>query len=232
MSVTRNLTATKNTHPHSVHCEKPGCEWRTAHSSYEVAVRTDATHPCPYSLIKRKYMTGINDERGIEYTKPSLGKSLMEEAFDELDAHFETLMTTTNEAVKQVNTGWCQALAWTIHHWAKHWYPTVEDVTRQVMKRRDMRLGVIEWSPTPGYKYNPMPVTHADFPRINRETYMPGEASKGQTATKKVAAKKAAEHKTTPEEIEAIKSGLEMGVDPDDLAKMLQIPVNIVKSYA
>lgn len=177
-------------------------------------------------------MTGIMDERGVEYTKPSLGKSLAEEAFDELDAHFEILMTTSDPAVKQTQIGWCQALAWTIHRWASHWYKTPDDVTRECMKRRDIKLGVVEWSPTPGYKYNPMPVSHRDYARINKETYMPGTESKAQVATARVATKKAAAYKVTPEDVEAIKSGLEMGVDVDELAKMLKIPANVVKSYA
>jgi hypothetical protein len=227
MPVTHNQTATKNTHPHSVYCDRPGCEWRTAHRTEEEAVRIEATHPCPHKLLKRSYMTGVVDERGQEYTPPNHGQTVVEKAWDRLDEMFDKLINPDYIEDDQAwLKGWCQALAWTIHTWAPHWYREVDDVTRQAVKRRQMRVGEIPWEPTPGYQYNPMPMSHQEYARVHKQAYTPKDAGTGTEAVKKVAAAK-----LKPQDIQTIKDGLKNGFTVEDLAHMLQIPENVVKSY-
>lgn len=225
MATEPNTSATKNTHPHVYACDNPKCYLR-------LAIRSEADapveHACPYDPLKRKYMTGVMDERGVEYTKPNLGQSLIEKAWDELDAHLDLLMTTTNEAAKHTNTGWCQALAWTIYTWCSHWFPTVEDVTREAVKRRQIRLGEIEFSKTPGYQWNPMPGDHPEYPRVHKEAYSGGKGS--PSPAQKVMPKKV-KPSITQAEIDTIKQAMEMFKDADEVARILNIDVNVVKSY-
>lgn len=232
MPVTHNETATKNTHPHSAVCDRPGCEWRTAHSEYDQAVRILDTHPCPHLTLKRTYMTGVMDERGVEYTPPNRGKSLAEKAWDMLDSKIDELMKRDFQGTESASViqGWCQALCWTIHTWTPHWYPTPEHVKAEAAKRREIRLGNQEFSPTPGYQYNPMPPTHKDFARVNKQAYMPSELANEQAkATKKAASTGGQTIK--PEDITLIKQAFEMFGDADEVARVLKIDINIVKSH-
>lgn len=230
MSVTHNQTATRTTHPHSVHCDRLGCEWRTAHSTMEEAVRIEATHPCPHKILRRSYMTGVLDERGQEYTPPNRGKTLAEQAWDMLDSKIDELMDggehpDTPEG--KLLVGWCQALCWTIHAWSPHWYATPDDVKFEASQRRAIRQGELDWRPTPGYQYNPMPVSHKEYARINKEVYTPKDAGTGTEAVKKVAAAK-----VKPEDIETIKTGLKTGFTVQELSRMLNYPEALIQSYA
>jgi len=180
-------------------------------------------------------MTGVLDERGQEYTPPNRGKSVAEQAWDLLDQQLDELVRIKAQAEKpglpggprQIGevTGWCQALAWTIHTWTPHWYKTVDDVTRQAVKRRQMRLGEIEFEPTPGYQYNPMPVSHREYARINKQAFTPKEVQPAEKPAPKPKALGA-------DVIETIKQGLANGFTVEDLSRMLKVPENVVKSYA
>jgi len=119
------------------------------------------------------------DERGQQYTPPNHGKTVIEKAWDELDSYLDSLVKAkarskepdfSDDEVRQLHEtiGWCRALAWSIHTWVPHWYRTPDEVTRQAMKRRKMRFGEIEWEPTPGYQYNPIPSSHESLQKPKR----------------------------------------------------------------
>lgn len=174
-------------------------------------------------------MTGVMDERGMEYTPPNRGKSLAEQAWDKLDDCIDELMggVFPPEYTADVVKGWCQALSWTIHSWTPHWYPSPDHVKAEAAKRREIRLGEREFTPTPGYQYNPMPTSHKDFARVNKTAYMPLEAAKDQATQSKPKATKAVK----PEDVVMIKQAMEMFGDVDEVARVLGIDVNVVKSH-
>jgi hypothetical protein len=178
-------------------------------------------------------MTGVVDERGVEYTPPNRGKSLAETAWDELDKRIDSLMAAfaaDDKPTIQLEQGWCQALCWTIHTWTPHWYKTPDDVKAEAAKRREIRLGQREFSPTPGYQYNPMPPSHKDFARVNKKAYMPDEAAKDEQAAA-TPARKTTQKAPSAEDIALIKQAMEMFGDVEEVARMLNMDVNIVKSY-
>jgi hypothetical protein len=177
-------------------------------------------------------MTGVVDERGVEYTPPSRGKSLAENAWDELDKHIDSLMAAfaaDDKPTMQLEQGWCQALCWTIHTWTPHYYKTPDEVKAHAAVRREIRLGQRDFEPTPGYQYNPMPPSHKDFARINKKAYMPSEAAKDEAAAA-TPARKTGPKPPTEEQIKLIKQAMDMFGDADEVSRVLNIDVNIVKS--
>lgn len=178
-------------------------------------------------------MTGVVDERGVEYTPPNRGKTVAEQAWDQLDAHINQLLhalESDEQADAQVEQGWCQALCWVIHTWTPHYYKTPDAVKLEAAKRREIRTGVRDFEPTPGYQYNPMPPSHKDFARINKQAYMPTEAAKDEATP----VRKAAQPRTKtikPEDIKLIKEAMAMFNDVDEVARILNIDINVVKSH-
>lgn len=245
MSVISNPSPTKNTHPVVFACDKPGCWWRSAHRDNDSAVIAEMGHPCPYDNLKRSYIMSEKDERGIPYTKPTLGKSLAEKTWDELDSKFELLMMSKEGDRKDIEhyTGWCRALAWTLQKMCSPYYATVEDVTRQAVKRRQMRLGEVEWEPTPGYAYNPPPVGSTAYQKLNTNGGEPMPAAAKKSAprqprqpsqpTKPVLSDPVlSDPVLSDKDKQAIESGLQMGMSPEELARILNIPVDTVKKFA
>lgn len=172
------------------------------------------------------------DDRGMQYTKPTHGQSLLEKIWDALDAYLDALQTTPDDGEGNLKliAGSCKALAWVLHTSMESWYPTVESVTIEAVKRREIRLGEREWSPTPGYQYNPIPKDHPAYQKLNAQSASEPTAARKAAAT--VRKRAAASYKMKPGDEEAIKNGLAMGVDAEELAGMLKIPVDIVKSFA
>lgn len=188
-------------------------------------------------------MTGVVDERGVEYTPPNRGKTLAESAWDKLDGVFDEFMGLQARFVTDGKNdsplllqmenlkGWCQGLAWTIHMWTPHYYKTPDDVTREAVKRREIRLGQRDFEPTPGYQYNPMPPSHRDFARINKKAYMPGEAAKDEAREAEQRATQNKAKAVSPADIKLIKDAYAMFNDADEVARILSIDVNVVKSH-
>lgn len=176
------------------------------------------------------------DDKGQPYTVPTLGKSLIERYWDELDERMKKLKDITliddKESVASVQ-GEARGIALCIWINCQHWWPNFKDVIREAVKRWEIKHEGREYEPTPGYKYNPPPYGSSAYENIVRRQADQNARERAERASSKPAAKKtargpkplSAEHKS------AIKSALDMGLPVEEMAHMFSIPIEAVRAY-
>lgn len=159
MTITANESITKQTHPVVYACSMQSCFYRTAHKTDAEAAadqqRHDSSGDCP-ATGGMTYLLEEVDERGQRYSAVHMGKSIAEQLWDELDNNLDYLML--GDAEQEYWKVRCGGIAFGIQLMLSHYYPEVDDVTREAVKRHSIRQGKREFEPTPGYKYNPPPV--------------------------------------------------------------------------
>lgn len=219
MSVVPNESMTKLSHPFTFVCDVDNCAYRTAHKTQAAAFAEQTTHNnsglCPM-VGKKNYLLNEYDERGQQYTAPHMGKSLGEKLWDRLDEQVEALMNDQdNPALK----GICRGLAISVHTMMEHYYPTVDDVTRQAVKRYQMFHGFIPYEPTSGYQHNPPPVGSKAYRDANAKM---ANVDPDENTAKKLRGTKAPEQypiKTVsldPVVEQKLRNALETGLFSDD----------------
>jgi hypothetical protein len=202
-----------STHPYSFECPNYLCFWATAHSSIDDALAAIELHDkrCPVGDDNENiFVPDERDENGQPYTKPQIGKSLAEKLWDMLDVAVAEVIVRPSDAGKARG----RALAEVVHLVCKPYYKTVDDVTRESVRRWRQKKGDVEYQNTPGYKYNPMPL------------------SKYEAI---LAAKKPAPYDPksvlTDDQKEAVSKGLQAGFTVDQLSKAYGVAPSVIEAF-
>lgn len=160
------------------------------------------------------YLLDETDERGQRYTALHMGKSIAEKLWDDLDEAFAELRQareTNDEGMQRFAGGKCKGLAISLQHMLAHYYPHVDDVTRECLKRYKIAQGTAEFEPTPGYKFNPPPPGSKAHKTANKR--MTGDAPKNAGIAGKNQARQLAglpkEKSFSASEVEGIRNALE-----------------------
>lgn len=207
-------------------CDVRWCYWRTVHKTYEEAEAVRDQHnleTCP--MANDSTIMDETDDRGLHYTKPHLGKSMVEKMWDELDSIYENLAQATTSHGEDRLKGRARGVAWCIALCSGPYYEKADEVVREAVKRYQMKKGERPWEPTPGYKWNPPPIESAAYRKAREES----RGAPDPTATR-AAAKKKAEPKLTAEQIEGIKDAITSGMfDEKACADIFKVSVEQVR---
>jgi hypothetical protein len=205
------------THPYAFECPNYQCFWATAHSSAEDALAAIEIHDkrCPMGEVVNAFVPGEVDENGQPYTKPKIGKSIAEKVWDMLDEAIYEVLNQPSDANKARG----RALAEVLHLICMPYYDTVNDVTREAVRRAKQKDGLVEFQATPGYKYNPMPPNKYE----------------ALLAAKKAEQKAAVYDPTavlTDDQKIAITNGLRANFSVDQLSKAYGVSPSVIKALA
>lgn len=202
-----------DTHPYAFECPNYLCFWSTAHTSIEDALAAIEIHDkrCPVGDVANIFIEGEVDENGQPYTKPVIGKSIAEKIWDMLDEAISDVMAASTDGNKARG----RVLAEVLHLVCAPYYATVNDVTREAVRRYKQKAGQVEYQNTPGYKYNPMPTSKYEA---------------------LVAVKKPKEYDPTSiltdDQKDAIAKGLTAGFTVDQLAKAYGVAQSVITALA
>jgi hypothetical protein len=205
-------------------CEVDGC-FAMAYSkkSPESAKSQTTGHACPAPL-----------RRGVT----PMGKSLLENMWDTADEAMDAYKAGTfylEEGCAGDNLKYyIMAIAEMITLSARPYFRITEDVLRELQRRWKMRQGQLPFSPTPSYRWNPMPIEYKPLDGPGQHKPTP-EATKA--ATRRTAPKKAASvpptRNFTPDERCLIRDGVHKNNMPvAELAKMFDVSEERIRTIA
>lgn len=220
MAIPNQIASTKL--PFRFVCPEWDCYWACSFMSQEELEYWTIHHPC--SVNGRNYMTDVTDENGQPYTKPWHGPTVAEKVWDRLDIVIELIMSNQDNSDTMKGQG--QALAFVLHTMYDFHYPDIKDVTREAVRRYKQKQGLVEFAPTPGYKYNPIPPGTPLYAAVMKEMSTPAPRPRRAASTTKTTttATLSEEHKT------AIRKGLAMQFEPQQLALAYGVTVEVVES--
>lgn len=162
-------------------CEVDGC-FALAYSqvSEEAARAQVRDHACP-----------APPRRGLI----PQGKSLLEQMWDEADDAMDAfkagvILVRDTDLLGKELAAYLRGVAECISMCSTPYWRVAEDVLRQLNKRWRMRQGEIPFSPTPGYRFNPMPSAYEPPERVKHPSPYPATRTPS-TRTRAPLAKKA-----------------------------------------
>lgn len=118
-------------------------------------------------------------------------KSIIEKLWDELD---ETVsLIQANPMQTEGERRYAQGLAFALSLMVVPYFTTVQGVSKEALRRYKMRVGELEFEPTPGYNYNPIPAEDN-----TREPHSPEYAAALAAARSDAAAARARAEAATP----------------------------------
>lgn len=204
------------THPFAFECPNYLCFWITAHATVEDALEAIAIHDrrCPMTGETKIYIEGEKDENGQPYTKPVIGKSIAERFWDMLDDAVENVIKHPSDAYKARG----RAFAEVVFEVCKPFYATVDDVTRESVRRWKQKNGQVEFASTPGYKYNPMPPNKYEAMVARKKEEQKEIDASARTSS------------LSEDQKAAITNGLKMGFAVEQLSKAYNVAPSVIES--
>jgi hypothetical protein len=205
-------------------CEVDGC-FAMAYSkkSPESAKSQTTGHACPAPL-----------RRGVT----PMGKSLLENMWDTADEAMDAYKAGTfylEEGCAGDNLKYyIMAIAEMITLSARPYFRITEDVLRELQRRWKMRQGQLPFSPTPSYRWNPMPIEYKplDGPGQHKSTPETTKAASRKAAPKKTAPAPTV-RKFTTDEMSLIRDSVHKGNVPvAELAKMFNVTEERIRTIA
>lgn len=151
------------TYPWISDCGVVGCYYIVSARTKIAAELQLAIHNCPLEGVTK----GMS-----ENTPANAGKSIVEKLWDMLDNDVNMIKSDS------INTEWHKAhaagLAAAIALMAVPYFTDTAGVSREALRRWQMRNGDIDFEPTPSYQYNPPPAgTRVTEPRAPRPVVIP-----------------------------------------------------------
>jgi hypothetical protein len=218
----RDITLSKDAvkFPWIADCPVKFCYFIVSSRTYRDAERDLIWHlerTCPMGTKTNEFIEGEVDEKGQPYTRLTIGKSITEKLWDELDEVMDTIKTQPLEA--EMQRWYARGLTFALQLMLSLYYPDSQAIAREAAKRWRIKNNQQEFSPTPGYKYNPPPPgSNAYSKGIQQEDTPLVETNKGRTKTRNTRAK--AKKELTDQEVMSIRTMFQNGFDAQSLANV------------